>query len=92
MKIKSMSKTVSRRTMTSGAVGLGGFATGMMAARSPADRNGADSGSGIISSAKAASQKVSGFDDMPDDTLAAIKEREPKFLSGWQSWEGNTLI
>lgn len=37
-------------------------------------------------------QKVGGFDDMPDDTLAAIKEREPKFLSDWQSWEGNTLI
>lgn len=37
-------------------------------------------------------QKVGGFDDMPDDTLAAIKEREPEFLSDWQSWEGNTLI
>lgn len=37
-------------------------------------------------------QKVAGFDDMPDDTLAAIKEREPEFLSDWQSWEGNTLI
>ncbi len=37
-------------------------------------------------------QKVAGFDDMPDDTLAAIKEREPEFLSDWQNWEGNTLI
>ena len=37
-------------------------------------------------------QKVAGFDEMPDDTLAAIQEREPKFLSDWQSWEGNTLI
>ena len=31
-------------------------------------------------------------DDMPDDALAAIEEREPKFLSDWQSWEGNTQI
>lgn len=37
-------------------------------------------------------QKVARFEDMPDDTLAAIKEREPKFLTDWQSWEGNTLI
>ena len=37
-------------------------------------------------------QKVADFDDMPDDTLAAIKAREPEFLSDWQSWEGNTLI
>ncbi|MDG2244375.1 MAG: DUF1838 family protein [Rhodospirillaceae bacterium] len=37
-------------------------------------------------------QKVAGFDDMPDDTLAAIQEREPEFLTDWQSWEGNTLI
>ncbi|NKB43333.1 MAG: DUF1838 domain-containing protein [Alphaproteobacteria bacterium] len=37
-------------------------------------------------------QKVAGFDDMPDDTLAAIKERQPKFLTDWQNWEGNTLI
>ncbi len=37
-------------------------------------------------------QKVAGFDDMPDDTLAAIREREPKFLTDWQDWEGNTLI
>jgi len=37
-------------------------------------------------------QKVVGFNDMPDDTLAAIKEREPKFLSDWQNWEGTTLI
>ena len=37
-------------------------------------------------------QKVAGFEDMPEDTLTAIKEREPKFLSNWQNWEGNTLI
>ncbi len=49
------------------------------------DRDGLMPGRGV-------GQKVAGFDDMPDDTLAAIREREPEFLSDWQSWEGNTLI
>lgn len=49
------------------------------------DRDGLMPGRGV-------GQKVGGFDAMPDDTLAAIREREPKFLSDWQNWEGNTLI
>lgn len=37
-------------------------------------------------------QKVAGIDDMPDEIVAIIKDRDPTFLTDWKSWQGEGLL